>query len=65
LTQIEISGVKINHLATLIGDDFIFLLHITITVVNCNSSISDVGGKLLPRLSEQALLVQQVGHLFL
>jgi hypothetical protein len=31
---------------------FYFLLHITITIINCNSSTSDVGGCLLPRLSE-------------
>jgi hypothetical protein len=31
---------------------FYFLLHITITIINCNSSTSDVGGHLLPRLSE-------------
>jgi hypothetical protein len=31
---------------------FYFLLHITITIINCNSLISDVGGCLLPRLSE-------------
>jgi hypothetical protein len=31
---------------------FYFLLHITITIINCNSSTSNVGGCLLPRLSE-------------
>jgi hypothetical protein len=31
---------------------FYFLLHITITIINCNSSTSDVGGCLLPCLSE-------------
>jgi hypothetical protein len=31
---------------------FYFLLHVTITIINCNSSTSDVGGCLLPRLSE-------------
>jgi hypothetical protein len=31
---------------------FYFLLHIAITIINCNSSTSNVGGCLLPRLSE-------------
>jgi hypothetical protein len=31
---------------------FYFLLHMTITIINCNSLTSDVGGCLLPRLSE-------------
>jgi hypothetical protein len=31
---------------------FYFLLYISITITNCNSSTSDVGGSLLPRPSE-------------
>jgi hypothetical protein len=31
---------------------FYFLLHITIKIINCNSTTSDVGGCLLPRQSE-------------
>jgi hypothetical protein len=34
---------------------FYFLLHITITITNCNSLTSNVGGSILPRLNEQAL----------
>jgi hypothetical protein len=37
---------------------FYFILHIAIRITNCNSSTSDVGGSLLPCLSEYSLLVR-------
>jgi hypothetical protein len=58
------SGLSIvANLKKSVPPQFYFLLRIKITIINCNSSTSDVGGCLLPHLSEWALFFYSCGKL--